>query len=59
METLNDTARRYPRDMNQAFGPDCNKHITEPDRPYDWQDKLVMTGCVLTMAALGIVWCLT
>ena len=56
---MNDTTRKFPRDLEQAFGPHCNKHITEPTRPYDWQDRIVLWACVLTVAALGIVWRLT
>ena len=56
---INDTHRRFPRDMTQAFGPDCNKHITEPERPLDWQDRAVLSACILTVAGLGILWCLT
>lgn len=59
METLNDTTRKYPRTIQETCGPHASSHITEPTRPFDWQDKLVLTGCALTMAALGIVWCLT
>jgi len=56
---MNDTTRRHPRNMNEAFGPDCKKHITEPERPYDWQDRAVLFACILTVAGLGIVWSLT
>ena len=55
---MNDTTRRYARNLNEAFGPDCNKHITEPARPYDWQDRIVLWACVLTLSGLGIVWSL-
>ena len=56
---MNDTTKRFHRNMNQAFGPYCSRHITEPTRPFDWEDKIVLWACVLTVSALGIVWCLT
>ena len=56
---MNHTTKRFPRDMNQAFGPHCSRHIEEPVRPYDFEDRMVLWACVLTVAALGVVWCLT
>lgn len=50
--------RRYPRTMQEAFGPYTSNQIAE-DRPLDWQDKAVMIGgavtlvCVLAMVAVG------
>jgi len=56
---INDTHRRFPRDMTQAFGPDCNKHITEPERPMDRQDRAVLWGCAIAVIAAIAIGCLT
>ncbi len=39
--------RKYPRSMTEAFGPYANGPITEPDRPMDWQDRVVLTASVV------------
>jgi len=56
---MNSTTRKHPRSMSQAFGPYCSYHIDEPVKPFDWEDKLVLWGCVLTVAALVAIWALT
>ena len=40
--------RKYPRTLNEAFGPYCSNKIEEPKRAFDWQDKVVMIGSVIT-----------
>lgn len=57
---MNDTTRRYPRTMQEAFGPYTRPEITEPQRPMDWQDKLVLAGSIVVglvfaLLALGVV----
>lgn len=56
---MNNTTRKHPRNLQQAFGPYCTPYIEEPARPFDWEDKLVLWGCVLAVSAIGIIWCLT
>lgn len=45
--------RKYPRTLEQAFGPYCGREISEPDRPFDWQDSTVLVASAL--CALGLV----
>lgn len=40
--------RRFPRTMQEAFGPYTDDNLYEPQRPMDWEDKVVLTGCVVT-----------
>jgi hypothetical protein len=56
---INDTHRRYPRDLNEAFGPNCRKDITEPTRPIDRQDRAVLWGCMAAVIAIIAIGCLT
>ena len=58
-DTSKDITRRYPRTIQEACGAHASSHITEPERPYDWQDRAVLFACILTVAGLGIVWSLT
>lgn len=54
MERINDTHRAYPRTLEQAFGPHCNQHISEP-READWQDHLVVGASVVSLLALVLI----
>ena len=56
---INDTHRRYPRDLNEAFGPNCRKDITEPARPIDRQDRAVLWGCMAAVIAIIAIGCLS
>lgn len=38
--------RRYPRTMQEAFGPYTSGELCEPPRQMDWQDKVVLVGCI-------------
>lgn len=51
----NPTTRRFPRDLNSAFGPYASGPIEEPKRPMDWQDRLVIVGSVIAAVALTFV----
>lgn len=44
--------RKYPRTLNEAFGPYTSNHI-ESDDPMPWQDKLVVV--VSTVIAIGLL----
>ena len=49
---------RYPRTLEEAFGPYADgREYKRLRRPMDWQDRVVLWGCVLAVgAALLIVW---
>ena len=47
--------RSYPRTLQQAFGPYTSNQIEEPQREYDWQDKVVMTGCAIAFTAFLVI----
>lgn len=49
----NDTTRQYPRRLDEAFGPHCNKQIGERDKPFDRQDKVVLYGSLI--AIIGVL----
>ena len=51
-------SRKHPRTMQEAFGPYTNYQITPPPRPFDWQDKVVISGCVLAAVAYIVILCL-
>ena len=56
---MNDTTRRYPRTIQQAFGATESSHITEPTRPFDWEDRAVLWGCVFAVVAIAAIGYLT
>jgi len=43
--------RRYPRTLNEAFGPYSSGPIYEKRTTHDWQDRIVMAGSI----AVGLV----
>jgi len=45
-------SRRYPRTLQEAFGPYASGPIHEPRRPIDRQDKIVMVASVVVASAL-------
>lgn len=51
--------RKYPRSLEDAFGPYARGPIQEPQRPMDWQDRVVVTAsaaallAVVAMVAVG------
>lgn len=50
---MNDTTRRYPRTLEQAFGPYQRGPVHEQNKqPMDPADKLVITVCALISAAM-------
>lgn len=44
--------RKYPRTLNEAFGPYTSNEISEPVRPMDWQDKVILVACTLAIVAV-------
>lgn len=44
-------ALRHPRTIQEACGPHATSHITEPHRPMDWQDKVVVIACAVAAVA--------
>ena len=51
------TTRKYPRTLQQAFGPyaDNRLHPMPDTRPMDWQDTIVIAGCIFAVLALLIL----
>lgn len=45
------TTRRYPRTLEEAFGPGHRGNISEPYTPMDKADKIVVVACCLIGAA--------
>ena len=48
------TTKKFPRTMQEAFGPYTSHAIAEPSRPYDWQDRRVMATCIAVVVCLVI-----
>jgi hypothetical protein len=46
---------KYPRTLNEAFGPYTSNKIEEPTRPYDWQDEVVLSASIICFAALIVL----
>jgi len=44
--------RKYPRTLQQAFGPYTSSHIEEHKQPMDWQDVVVTVACCV----IGFIW---
>ena len=47
-------SRKHPRTMQEAFGPYTDNRIAE-DRPFDWQDKLVMVAGIAAACACALI----
>ena len=47
--------RKYPRTLQEAFGPYTDSRIEEPKESFDRDDKIVMIGCVVAVIALTII----
>lgn len=35
-------SRKYPRTLQEAFGPYTSRDLVEPKRPLDWQDRVIL-----------------
>lgn len=44
--------RRYPRTLNEAFGPYTSHYIAEKPEPMHPTDRIVIKACALGMMAL-------
>lgn len=47
--------RKYPRTMQEAFGPYTSSRIDEPVRPLDRADTIVLVGCACIAIAFALV----
>ena len=47
--------RKYPRTLQEAFGPYTSRQIDEPVRPFDRADKIVMFGAAVAFAVLCVL----
>lgn len=50
-ETMNKT--KFPRTLEEAFGPHTSRKIEEPGRPMDYADRIVLWGCAVCAAILA------
>lgn len=45
--------KRYPRTMQEAFGPYVDHRLCAPRQPMHKADRIVLWACALGAAALG------
>lgn len=45
-------ARKYPRTLEQAFGPYTSRNVEAPATRYDWQDRAILLAGVLAVVGL-------
>lgn len=50
-------ARKYPRTLNEAFGPYCSPKIDEPVERYDWQDRVIIAAGYCAIIGLIVIAC--
>jgi hypothetical protein len=43
---MNTTTRRFPRSMDEAFGPHTSHLITDKKTPFDWDGVVIVLGCI-------------
>lgn len=50
--------QKFPRTLDEAFGPYTGHHITETNQPFDKGDLAVIavSAVILVLVAIGIVW---
>lgn len=48
-------SRRYPRTLQEAFGPYTSRSISEPYAPMHRSDKIVVAGCVVAALVLAVL----
>lgn len=49
------TTRRYPRTMEEAFGPGHRGNISEPYTQMDREDKIILVACGIAAAVLLVL----
>lgn len=55
------TTKRFPRTLEEAFGPGHRGNISEPYTPMDREDKIVIGACILVgiafvaLVLLGVI----
>lgn len=47
--------RKHPRTLQEAFGPYTSHQLHEPVRPMDWQDRVVIAGCIIAVVAAVLI----
>ena len=54
---LNDTTKRYPRTLSEAFGPGATGPVQAADDEYafDREDVIVLVGCFFAGLALVLI----
>jgi hypothetical protein len=50
--TMNDTTRRHPRTLEEAFGPYERGHVEEPRERMLVEDRIIITVCLVGAVAL-------
>jgi hypothetical protein len=52
----NCTEHRFARTLDEAFGPHCRKHITEPDEPMHPTDRIVViASAIAALVLIGLI----
>jgi hypothetical protein len=50
---MNNTEKRHPRTLTEAFGPYTSNYIYDPSEPpYDWQDVVVGAACAVVVVCI-------
>ena len=52
MNTSNQTTRKFPRTLSEAFGPYTSQHIEPAPEPMHPHDRVVLRACALAAIAL-------
>lgn len=47
--------RKYPRTMQEAFGPYTDNQLFEAKRRIDREDRIVLWGCAIGAVALAFI----
>jgi hypothetical protein len=52
---MNNTTKRYPRTLDEAFGPYQRHGLQEQYSPMPKEDKIVVIAGVICLAVLGLM----
>ena len=58
MNQLNDTTRRYPRTMNEAFGPYADQTpllVEYDDAAFQREDAIVIIACTIASLCMAFI----